>query len=835
MQLGRRLLALLVLTAVVISTNAASEGQPRGRLVVTVGGLPSGAVPQVEIDGEGRVWRLGSSKALWVRPGRYTISVAPVDAGEAKFYGAVDAHQVDVAASDTVTVDARYRVAIPYTTKVVDDPEDPPIVAVAPDHVVLIAGEYADSLRPGDAIVVAEGPRTRDGLSRRVVALERKGGTVVARTTPVALLEVVPKLVVQFDHAHTTVMPAPAAGGGGGVLSLPHVPAEPWKRLESTLFEATLHEREGARPQKVEVQLAANMDINIDGYIDIDLWGDPYVEVGVTPKVDYDAGVSFSATGRTNMSTRKDIDLKKQGRSVSRICKSVVGKLLRIGPFSLGCDLKGVAQAEVASNGDIALSRGVKGSHSIPVSWRTGELPKGSLRGWPSEVERYSQTTVSAEGAATAQGGLTFSFGGNTWIADLKLLLRMSYGLEVKASANPLEVTAGQSFEVGLDIEIDVPIDRLDANVNLFSKKFDFGFSTSADHDERDLDPPAHVGIAFRDSAGLHVVRPATGEVETAPEGKGTPNGEILLGPDGRFLAASYLPGSGGYPQSLLIWDTETGKTYWTDETVGYGTFGFVDANTLVGIETDYPMDADDVAEGWLYQVDLPSGKLQRVASVPPYTDFAGLTSTGTVLALEPKWRDGKVWDQESSNLLWLSPDGEVSRRLHLDAVVSRGVMSPDRTRVAAVAAPWDTMSKFFIVDVESGQATSVDASRTGQLLNPESVRWADNTRVLAQEYDPDNPEGARTMMWESNEWHIVDTETDVYAIALGRGIQAVLTSHPYLSEPRPGDLYLFYGRPYAQRYDLYTQPQRQDEPISRGGVNRISFPVWQQPTFTPN
>lgn len=405
---------------------------------------------QVVVSGRGRTWRLSASKKLTVAPGDYTVRTVPVRGDNARYLGAEDSFRVTVPDGRTTRVDAGYRVVIPDTTKVVSDYRNPPIVTYTADQVVLSPGRYADGLRAGDAIVVAEGPRTPRGLVRRVLSVRRAGGQVLARTAPTSIREVFGRSVLRFESANSGPTRSYGTNSGQG---------EPRRGSESgdedwSLIDAQITAGFGDVEPRVWMKVR-DFNIDVDGDIELD---GSRVRLRLTPGVRYDTSIGLEIPRKVTGEKERRVDLKGVPGAADGGCKRLVGRLFRVGPVSLSCSVQGVVGVNADVTGGMDLSVDLRGQHNATIEWANGlPVPVVPVRGGRPRVK--VDYNWLAAGTARAKAGLNFGFGGGAHdLIDFRLGMDMMYGLEAKVDLPALEVSGYNFAEGGLVATLDAKL-----------------------------------------------------------------------------------------------------------------------------------------------------------------------------------------------------------------------------------------------------------------------------------------------------------------------------------------------------------------------------------------
>lgn len=127
---------------------------PPSRLQVSVTGLPEGAMARVTVrKDEGKGTHLfTASDTRDVAAGKYTLTIAEVNAGGRRYLPADDTMPVTVRGGRVNAVVAAYRIVLSTDARVAPQ-ENNPILRVDERRVTLRSGSYARSLKPGQIIV----------------------------------------------------------------------------------------------------------------------------------------------------------------------------------------------------------------------------------------------------------------------------------------------------------------------------------------------------------------------------------------------------------------------------------------------------------------------------------------------------------------------------------------------------------------------------------------------------------------------------------------------------------------------------------------------------------
>ncbi|MFE2722758.1 LppP/LprE family lipoprotein [Kitasatospora sp. NPDC059327] len=222
---GRRtVLALTVVVTVcaLLGGYAWWSLERRGTLAVAVADLPQGAAADIAVRGpDGFERHLSASETFAVSPGRYVLDIRPVRGKESDLYPVLSEVAVKVAAGASVSADADYANEVPHTTKVLDATHLD-LVSNASDENLIFASDtgQAHALTAGDVLVVGIGPKTPQGLIRKVTAV-RQGdhGQLLVATTPATIRDAMPKGKIHAQH----VALKPPQGAGQAASSTPAV------------------------------------------------------------------------------------------------------------------------------------------------------------------------------------------------------------------------------------------------------------------------------------------------------------------------------------------------------------------------------------------------------------------------------------------------------------------------------------------------------------------------------------------------------------------------------------------------------------------------------------
>lgn len=192
---GTRLTAVVtVLGVVAAGCTSRAEPPPPTVLRVTVTDLPPGARGDVRVTGEGLDRRISATTDLRdVAPGEYTLVIEPVRVADATSHPVTARVPVRVPEHATTVADARYGIVVPDTTRVLDA-ADTGLVSDVAGPVLVFADDAppASSFEPGQVLVSGVGPRTPEGLLRKVVEVRRGADGLEVLTEPAALTDAVP-------------------------------------------------------------------------------------------------------------------------------------------------------------------------------------------------------------------------------------------------------------------------------------------------------------------------------------------------------------------------------------------------------------------------------------------------------------------------------------------------------------------------------------------------------------------------------------------------------------------------------------------------------------------
>ncbi|MFE5592299.1 hypothetical protein [Streptomyces sp. NPDC056549] len=200
---GGRARKLAVVVAVVVTACALVAGyrwwsaERRGALAVVVKELPSGTAADVTVRGPDGFQRHVTASRTFddVPAGRYTLEIAPVRGAEADVHPTHPTVTVSVKAGVTESAEAVYANVVPHTTKVLDASRLGSAGDVTDNGLVFgHDAPHAARLAVGDVIVAGIGPKTPEGLIRRVTATRRDNrGRLVVDTKPATLRDALPK------------------------------------------------------------------------------------------------------------------------------------------------------------------------------------------------------------------------------------------------------------------------------------------------------------------------------------------------------------------------------------------------------------------------------------------------------------------------------------------------------------------------------------------------------------------------------------------------------------------------------------------------------------------
>lgn len=424
------------------SRGDAESPVPEGmaRLRVSVGGAPEGVEPRVLVTGGGESWPLSRSEVLDVEPGRYTVRIDPVRGTGDVRYGAQDSWQLDAVQGRSIEVDARYRVAIPHATKIVSDSARSTIISVAGDEVTLAAGDYAERLRPGDAIVAASGPRTPGGLSRRVTGLRRSEGRVVATTQRISLHQAMPL-------GYLTIRTESGERLDSDVTIEGKVPIGGFEAKTSV----TLHEFQ----PRFDADLAWNVN------------DDEEAVAWLRTDVDYDITSAFDLPFKGERDLLKD-EVALGGRIADKICGGAMGriviKIAKVGLVKPECELKGRYELRASVQGGFSASFQHRGTKSITIGKGAPPRPR-----W--EPARDFDFETISEGSLQAAGGIELEVGVGDLLefSELHVGLTMEWGTEAKLASGKLEAQPFVRFASNLSGTV---LWGLDGEIGLAQKTY---------------------------------------------------------------------------------------------------------------------------------------------------------------------------------------------------------------------------------------------------------------------------------------------------------------------------------------------------------------------------
>ncbi|MDX6715679.1 MAG: hypothetical protein QOH30_2237, partial [Baekduia sp.] len=200
--LPRRLLASVALSGALLGVSAAGAAAPPARgpaatartggLTVWVDSLPRGLEPRVRVRGPGTGRPITEAVTqLRLRPGVYTVVARPVDGGARRYFARRPRLSVRVRPGGTAVALVDYINVVPRTTRALSRGMARRLRATTPTTLVF-QGAAPIGLGPGDVVVAGPGPRSRDGLLRRVVSVRQEGARTIVRTGAASLTDALP-------------------------------------------------------------------------------------------------------------------------------------------------------------------------------------------------------------------------------------------------------------------------------------------------------------------------------------------------------------------------------------------------------------------------------------------------------------------------------------------------------------------------------------------------------------------------------------------------------------------------------------------------------------------
>lgn len=435
----RRRAAAATALLVLLTTACTDAGDPapvpdgKGRLRIAVNGVPTGAQGRVTVSGGGAVWDLSASGDLDVAPGRYKVVTEPVRGRDTTHHGVPEEQEVLVEPARTVDVDASYRLSIPDTTKLVEDPNRSPIRSVSGDRVVVARGAYARALRPGDVILAGQGPGTPDGLCAKVVSIRPRGvGAIEAVTMPARLYEALPDAKLTFERV---------AGGARAAGSGP----------------SSKHSIEfGKRIGPVEPKVYMKGEIALDwggSYIE---WRDDgdYVEAVLSPRITDTEELGYEVAAR--FASAEFIE-DKPLKSPLSCGNSWAIRLAKKAIVNVDCGLTGVWGLEAKLQGALAGAWKTSTVVDRTVRWRSDRPGQYEISG-PTTIGKPPRYVpeLSAEGSYAWQAGLKFGVTGGAKVADLGVGLDVVFKGTASAEATRPGATGPAAGEGTVDISIEV-------------------------------------------------------------------------------------------------------------------------------------------------------------------------------------------------------------------------------------------------------------------------------------------------------------------------------------------------------------------------------------------
>ncbi|GAA1414809.1 hypothetical protein ACFQZ4_42620 [Catellatospora coxensis] len=325
---------LLVVALALPSGLVACTRQQPTTLRIEVAGLAAGLAARVTVAGP-TAYEITGTDEREVEPGEYTLTIGPVTQNAVTHYPPADTVQVTVQEGAKATATAAYRVAVPETTKVLD-PANTGITRVDTGSVTLGANApQAAALRAGDHLVA-----TKDGklLVRKVTRVNRTGGSVTLATERARLDEALPSGVIEID-----------AGQGLEILRPASFTGKAKEPLVELSFQFRVNDRCRARDTTSTVTSGGHLTYRLDE-ISLPITGEiswsatpPRVTATVDARLRVRQSVQAGVDLAVSCIARTEVDLQKA-------CQGIVGRLVRVGPFTFGCTFKVGAKAFAETN-----------------------------------------------------------------------------------------------------------------------------------------------------------------------------------------------------------------------------------------------------------------------------------------------------------------------------------------------------------------------------------------------------------------------------------------------------------------------------------------------------
>jgi hypothetical protein len=395
---GTRLAALVTVVGVVATgcTNR-SEPPPPTVLRVAVTDLPAGVRGDVHVTGEGLDRRVSATTDLRdVAPGEYTLAIEPVRTTDDATAHPVTARiPVRVPEHTTTVATARYGIVVPDTTRVLDAAATGLVADVA-GPVLVFDGEapLVSSFEPGQVLVSGVGPRTPEGLLRKVVEVRRGARGVEVRTEPATLTDAVPvgELTLR-EH-------------GFGDATLPNL-----RRAQTGTVQVGFELSQGGAAAGSPCGTALTGDLGLSWGPSIDLDWKWAKVVGVPLRVDrakfvVDAEHLLSFTWANAVSASCSVEIVKP-----RIPHVVGVYTLPLGPVPVVVSLTVQAVGKADVSGAVSATRelGVGAKLALGVEYRRGKVKPIVELGKPEANDGVDVTaSLDASARVGLRGGLRF-------------------------------------------------------------------------------------------------------------------------------------------------------------------------------------------------------------------------------------------------------------------------------------------------------------------------------------------------------------------------------------------------------------------------------------------
>ncbi|WP_103545048.1 hypothetical protein [Streptomyces sp. SM1] len=374
------------------------------RLTIKIEGLPSKARPTLTVTGaSGFKQSVTASTTLSVPPGTVRVAPAPVKSARATYYTPDDVLTTEVGSgrSERLTVD--YRIAVADKARILDY-SDPGLAeaTTGKDKELLFRAdaESAQNLKVGDILLAAEGPKTPQGLLRRVVSRERRGDLLAVGTSPAQLSEAMPKAVLRFERTSSGASSAePAVQPASYRADDPSEDGEMAIRMDTWQGKGKLKgvkcgtgipllKLETTRPQ---IDLAGtDLGFNLPDVA----WAQ------VQARFQYSAKWTFGTPHGAHCSWEYDAPTKLR-------LPPWTARLLRVGPFSMQPEVEFIAGIEARASTGMKVES--EGREDFTVKSRLSLLPyaSASVDGWPGKYE--TRLSGATEGKLKGKIGLRLS------------------------------------------------------------------------------------------------------------------------------------------------------------------------------------------------------------------------------------------------------------------------------------------------------------------------------------------------------------------------------------------------------------------------------------------